>query len=128
MLTLRRPDPSPLAGLHPFGRYPADVVRCLGLHATRLRVREGVVLARPGQGGREAIAVLAGEALRLCADEPAGVGTLGPGAWVGAAEVLTGARHAATVVAGAGLEVVVVNGPAFRWALGALPGLADDVC
>jgi hypothetical protein len=33
--------------------------------------------------------------------------------------------HDCTLVAGEGLEVLVLNGPAYRWAVQTLPGLAD---
>jgi hypothetical protein len=33
--------------------------------------------------------------------------------------------HDSTLVAAEGLEVLVLNGPAFRWAVQTLPGLAD---
>jgi hypothetical protein len=118
---------SVLAEVHPFDRYPAAVLDRLGAHADRLRVREGTVIARRGGRAREAVKVLAGEVWTVMGDgdgRPAR--TLGPGAWIGAGELLATAPHADTLVAGPGLEVVVVNGPAYRWAAATLPGLADD--
>jgi hypothetical protein len=55
------------------------------------------------------------------------VGAFGPGTAVGGAELLTGAVHQATLVAGEGLEVLVLAGPAFRYAAQTLPGLAGYV-
>ena len=61
------------------------------------------------------------------AERPATTGpTYGPGSWVGTHEALTGRPHGHTLVAGADVDVVVLNGPAYRWAAGNLPGLADD--
>jgi hypothetical protein len=139
----------------PFDRYPADVLDHLGRYADRLRVPEGTVIAHRGWQAREAVAVLSGTVYALADDAPApgehtrrpgraqaggraGDGTgaaataaapgraFGPGSWLGCHQIVADEPHAATLVAGPGLEVVVVTGPAYRWAAGHLPGLADD--
>jgi hypothetical protein len=67
--------------------------------------------------------VMAGALLAARAGRP--VGALGPGTWIGAQELLAGAAHDCTLVAAEGLDALVLNGPAYRWAAQTLPGLAD---
>jgi hypothetical protein len=67
------------------------------------------------------VIVLSGALLATRDKQP--VGAFGPGTAVGGAELLTGAVHQATLVAGPGLEVLVLAGPAFRYAAQTLPGL-----
>jgi CRP-like cAMP-binding protein len=83
-------------------------------HTDRLRLPPGRVLALAGASARELVVIVSGEAV-----------VLGPGgsrAFVGAdteigfPEVLTHERHAATVMTVSDVEVVVVAGPAIRWA------------
>lgn len=88
----------------------APVVR----HSDRLRLRPGRTLVRAGETARELIAIVAGEATVVGGDGT--VARLGPGDEIGGGEVLRNERHAATVVAASAVEVVVVNGPAVRWA------------
>jgi CRP-like cAMP-binding protein len=83
-------------------------------HTDRLRLPPGRTVVRAGATARELIVVLAGEAAVLHADGTWAV--LGPGAEIGGCELVSHERHAATVVATSALEVVVVNGPAVRWA------------
>lgn len=109
--------------VRPFDRYPAKVVDHLGRHADRLRLREGTVIAERGRHAHEVVAILAGEV--RTADGPAAA-PLTPGAWVGPRQLLAGEPHDRTLVAGPGVDVVVLNGPAYRWAAANLPGLADD--
>ena len=120
---IRRPDIQPLASVAPFDRYPRRRLRRLAAHADRIKVPEGTVLARQGGLVHEMIVVVAGEvvASRHGGDER----RLGTGARIGACELMSGAPHPATLVAGAGLEVLVVNGPAYRGAAQILPGLAS---
>jgi CRP-like cAMP-binding protein len=125
-------DGSPLAGVAPFDGFPPRRLRGLAAHADRVRVPEGTVLAREGGLVHELLVVLRGEvvATRTGTGTGAGAGRqgsgdrLGPGARFGALELVTGAPHPATLVAGPGLEVLVVNGPAYRGAAQVLPGLA----
>jgi Cyclic nucleotide-binding domain len=123
----RRARSAPLLGeVAPFARYPTKVLDGLGRYADRLRVREGTVLATKGRQAREAIVVMAGE---VRTEAPGGSGpsrSLGPGTWLGPRQMLAGEPYADTLVAGPGLEVVVLTGPAYRWAAANLPGLADD--
>lgn len=109
----------------PFDRYPARMLRPLTGHADRLRPAAGTSLAREDGRADQFVVVLAGEVVVHRDGQP--VDRLGPGTQLGATELLQGARHERTLVAGPDLEVLVVNGPAFRWAARTLPGLAAAV-
>lgn len=118
----RRPTPtSPLAGVPLFDRYQPRDLAPLAPHVDRLRPRPGTVLTHEGWLAREVLVVLAGEV--RATRQGRGLRRFGPGEQVGAAELLCGARHLATLVAGDDLEVLVVNGPAYRWAARSLPAL-----
>ena len=125
MIGRRRADPSVLMGVAPFDRYRRRALEPLAAHADRLRVPSGTVVAREGHLVREMVIVLSGALLATRDKQP--VGAFGPGTAVGGAELLTGAVHRATLVAGEGLEVLVLAGPAFRYAAQTLPGLAGYV-
>jgi CRP-like cAMP-binding protein len=112
-----------LAGVPPFDRYPPVLLAPLAVHADRLRLRDGTVVAREGRWAREVAVVVAGVLLAHRGDRP--IGLFGPGTWVGAGELLDDRPHPVTLVAGEGLEVLVVTGPAYRWAVQTLPGLAE---
>jgi hypothetical protein len=118
-----RTNNSLLASLRPFARHDPDLLAVLDAQSDRLTLRPGTVVARRGARAREAVVVLAGE---VHGEDDDGL-VLGPGAWLGHEQLLTGRPHDETlVVGGAGATVVVVNAPAYRWALRALPGFADD--
>ncbi|HEY8524787.1 MAG TPA: cyclic nucleotide-binding domain-containing protein [Acidimicrobiales bacterium] len=119
----RRRPASLLAGLAPFDRYTRRQLRELAAHADRLRVPEGTVIAREGGLVRELVVVVGG--VVRASRRGAGERRLGAGTRLGARELVTGAPHPATLVAGPGLEVVVVNGPAYRGAVQALGGPAE---
>jgi CRP-like cAMP-binding protein len=119
----RRPDVAVLADVPPFDRYARTSLAPLIPHADRLRVTDGTVVAREGHRARQLVIVLSGAVLATRGGRP--VGALGPGTWIGAEEVLADRAHDSTLVAAEGLEVLVLNGPAFRWAVQTLPGLAD---
>jgi CRP-like cAMP-binding protein len=117
----RRADPSVLMGVAPFDRYRRRALEPLAAHTDRLWVPRGTVVAREGHLVRELVIVLSGALLATRDKQP--VGAFGPGTAVGGADLLTGALHQATLVAGEGLEVLVLAGPAFRYAAQTLPGL-----
>lgn len=117
-----RPDVSALAGVPLFAPYRARELAPLARHADRLPVAPGTVLARQGARAREVVVILAGDAALV--RDGTEIGRLGPGSVVGACEELAGDTHAASVVAGGGTSVLVLPGPAFRWAVRSLPGLA----
>jgi len=119
-----RPDVSVLRTAAPFAAYDARALAPLAAHADRLDPRPGTPLARAGEQAREVVIVVDGDAVVM---GRGGVERLGPGSWLGAREVLGGAAHGATVVAGDGLRVVVLPAPAFRWAAQMLPGLRAQV-
>ena len=119
-----RPDMSVLRAAAPFAAYDTRALAPLAAHADRLDPRPGTPLARAGEHAREVVIVVDGDAVVM---GRGGVERLGPGSWVGAREVLSGATHGDTVVAGDGLRVVVLPAPAFRWATQMLPGLRAQV-
>jgi CRP-like cAMP-binding protein len=98
--SLRHADPRRLSALAP--------------HSDRLRLPPGRPVARAGEAARELVVVLAGEAIAVHPDGRRT--TLGPGTELGAPELLARRPTPVTVIAGADLEVLVVNGPAVRWA------------
>jgi len=122
LLQRRRSAPDvALLQVAPFDRYPTAALRPLAGHADRLRVPEGTALVRAHHRADEFLVVLTGSVVVHDDGRPAGP-RLGPGTQIGGAELLDGARHRRTLVAGPDLEVLVVYGPAFRWAARTLPG------
>jgi CRP-like cAMP-binding protein len=119
----RRPDVAVLAEVPPFDRYARTSLAPLIPHADRLRLAEGTVVVREGHRARQLVIVVAGALLATRGGRP--VGALGPGTWIGGDEVLADRAHDCTLVALEGVEVLVLNGPAYRWAVQTLPGLAD---
>jgi len=107
----RRSDTSVLAGIAPFDHFSRRELAPLTAHVDRLHVAEGATLAQPGSTVREFLVVLAGAVRSVHGDD---VVVHGPGAAFGGDELLTGAGHPATLVAGPDLEVLVVYGPAYR--------------
>lgn len=112
---------SPFAGVAPFDRYPARMLTPLAPHVDRLRVPQGRALAHEGWLVREVLVVLAGEVIAIRGGQDCL--RIDPGAHIGATELLRGGTHPASLVAGANLELLVINGPAYRWAARSLPGL-----
>jgi CRP-like cAMP-binding protein len=119
----RRPDVTVLAEVPPFDRYARTSLAPLIPHADRLRVADGTVVVREGRRVRQLVIVVAGALLATRGGRP--VGALGPGTWIGGEELLTDRTYDCTLVAAEDLEVLVLNGPAYRWAVQTLPGLAD---
>jgi CRP-like cAMP-binding protein len=95
-----------------FAACPRPVRRQLAAHTDVLRPPPGTVLARQGATAREVVVVVAGEVAVARDGRPAP--PLGAGATLGAEAVLAGGPHAVTAVAGPGVELRVVNGPAYR--------------
>jgi CRP-like cAMP-binding protein len=81
------------------------------------------VVVREGHRARELVVVVSGALLATRGGRP--VEALGPGTLIGDEEVLADRAHDRTLVALEGVEVLVLNGPAYRWAVQTLPGLAD---
>ena len=123
MRARRRPDVALLAEVPPFDRYARTSLAPLIPQSDRLRIADGTVVFLVGDRAMELVIVVGGALLATRAGRP--VGALGPGTWIGAQELLAGGAHDCTLVAAEGLEVLVLNGPAYRWAVQTLPGLAD---
>jgi CRP-like cAMP-binding protein len=110
----RRLHDTPLAGVPPFDRYPRRELALLAAHVDQVRVAPGVVLAHEGWMVRQVFVVLSGEVHAWRRGRR--LRHFGPGEQICAAELLCGAGHLATLVAGDDLDLLVVNGPAYRWA------------
>ncbi len=109
-------DDSMLVELHtiaPFDQCSVRVLRAMAPHVDRIRVRAGTVLAREGSEPREFIAVLSGEI--AASRRGTGVAADGAGAQIGGAALVDRRPHDATWTATTDLDVLVVNGPAYRW-------------
>jgi hypothetical protein len=113
----RRPgSPAPVDVLRrvaPFGALSRSVLAELRSHVDRLRVRAGTPLAHAGHAAHQVVVVVEGT-VRL-ASAGATVDRAGPGAVIGATAVVARGPHLHDVVAETELDVVVVNGPAYRW-------------
>jgi signal-transduction protein with cAMP-binding, CBS, and nucleotidyltransferase domain len=103
-----------LRDFSPFEQAPARVLEQLGPHVDRLRLRAGTVLAREGHVARELVIVLDGDVLATRHGDEVLRGSTGT--QIGADNVLDRRPHDRTWIAGTDLDVVVVNGPAYRWA------------
>jgi len=111
----RRPDIGPLRRAAAFADADPRALAALAPRADVLRLPRGRPLAEAGATARELVVVLAGEAVAIAPDGTRV--TLGAGTEVGGREVLAGGRHAVTVMAATAVEVLVVDGPALRWAV-----------
>jgi CRP-like cAMP-binding protein len=119
----RRTDVPAFAGVPLFAGYGGRDLAPLAAHADRLTLPPGAALAQAGRRPHEVVVLLSGQA-EVAGGQDEGR-ALGPGAVVGALEELTGAPHAVTVVATETVSALVLAGPAFRWAVQALPGFRD---
>jgi CRP-like cAMP-binding protein len=124
MLRHHRPDVSALAEVPPFDHYGWRSLAPLARHADRIDVAPGTTLAWEGRRAREVLVVVRGDVVVLRGGSE--VERQGPGTWIGAHELLEDAAYDATVVAGNDLSVLVLSGPAFRWAAQTLPDLVPD--
>jgi CRP-like cAMP-binding protein len=115
----RRLAPSSLAAVPGAPACPTDVRDALAHHTDVLEPRAGAVLAREGATAHEVVVIVEGEVLLERGGRPAGC--LRAGASFGGHEVLTGTPHRYTVVARGGVEVRVVEAPAFLAAAERLP-------
>jgi CRP-like cAMP-binding protein len=86
----------------------------IAAHTDHVRLPAGRTLVHGDRTARELVAVVSGEAAVLHDD--GSCSTVAAGTQIGGPEVVGGRRHTATVVAATEVEVVVVNGPAVRWA------------
>lgn len=98
----------------PFDQVPDDLRPVLSEHTDRLCVPAGSVLARQGELARQFVLVLDGEIATSGSD---GQITLrDAGVQIGGRELMWDEPYDATWTALSDLDVLVVNGPAFRWA------------
>jgi CRP-like cAMP-binding protein len=92
----------------------------LAAHTDVLRVPNGEVLARAGHLSKQFIAVIDGY---VDIATPAGhCSVAGPGTQLGADELLGGHSHAATISTRSESTLLVIFGPAYRWAMATSPG------
>jgi CRP-like cAMP-binding protein len=119
----RRTGLSVFEGIELFDGFDGRALAPLARHTDQLVLTPGVTLARQGCRTHEVVVVLSGDV--AVSRDGATVGTLGTGAVVGACEELSGQAHDVTLVAGAGVTALVIAGPAFRWAAGAIDGFTD---
>ena len=94
----------------------------LAAHTDVLRVPAGESLAQAGHLPTQFIAVIDGS---VDVASPGGYTSVaGPGSQFGAAELVDGHPHAATVSTRSASTLLVIFGPAYRWAIAAPPGRA----
>ena len=98
-----------LARFEPFSAVSRRALTPLEPHVDVVHLPAGTVLARAGTTARELAFVLSGEVTT------GGVGG-GVGSPVGAAALERGGRHRVDVIASTDVTLVVVAGPACRWA------------
>jgi CRP-like cAMP-binding protein len=110
----RRPDIGPLLQVPAFRHCAPEELTELAWHTDRLRLPAGRVLARAGDRARELVVIVSGEAAVMQGGQR--VNVLAAGSEIGGRETLRHERYDDTVVAASDVEVVVVNGPAVRWA------------
>ena len=101
-----------LRTIAPFDRCSTRVLRALAPHVDRLRVRAGTVLAREDRESRELIVVLSGTVSRSRQGHE--MRLEGAGTQIGGAALVDHRPHDATWRAHTDLDVLVVNGPAYR--------------
>lgn len=121
----QRADLSAFAGVPLFAGHDRRWLAPLAPHVDRLALAPGATVALEGRRHHEVVVVVAGEV--AVTRDGREVGRLGPGAVIGGREEVEGTAHTATCLAGDGVEVLVLTGPAFRWARQSLPGFATDV-
>jgi CRP-like cAMP-binding protein len=97
----------------------------IAAHADRLTIEAGRVLSRAGWTALELVVILDGIAIEAGGEH--GWVSLGPGTALAPDAVATRGAFPATVTAATDLEILVVNGPAFRSAVGLHPVLARRV-
>lgn len=114
MMKKRSADFAQLRAVAPFDQCGDDALRVLAPHADQLHLRAGTVLAREGTSAREFIVVLSGEVTAMRSN--AMVDHTGAGTQIGGSALVDDVAHDTTWMADSDLDVLVVNGPAYRWA------------
>jgi CRP-like cAMP-binding protein len=121
----RRTGVSVFEGIELFDGFDGRALAPLARHADPLVLTPDTTIARQGCRANEVVVLLSGE-VEVSRDGTA-LGTLGPGAVIGACEELSGQPHDVSLVAGSGVTALVIAGSAFRWAAQTIAGFADRV-
>jgi CRP-like cAMP-binding protein len=103
-----------LSTVAPFDRMPARDLLTLAPHVDQLDLPAGAVLAREGATARELVVVLAGNVVASRGDAP--TQRFGPGTLIGERPLSERRQHDVTYRAATDVSLLVVNGPAFRFA------------
>lgn len=118
-----RPDTTRFAGARLFEGCTPRQLTPVAPHADRIRVPAGGVIAEAGRSARELMVVLRG-VTRV--ETPAGhLGCMVPGEAIAPHAVAEHGELPVTVTAVTDVELLVVNGPAFRWAVRELRTVAQ---
>lgn len=105
-----------------FGGCSKKELEALAVIADEIDLREGSVLTREGQPGREFFVLIEGDV--DVTQDGAEIARLGAGDWFGEIALLTKASRTATVTASSPVRVLVVTDRAFRQVLETTPSIA----
>jgi CRP-like cAMP-binding protein len=105
-----------------FGGCSKKELEALAVIADEIDLREGSVLTREGQPGREFFVLIDGEV--DVTQDGTDVARLKAGDWFGEIALLTKASRTATVTAASAVRVLVVTDRAFRQVLETTPSIA----
>ncbi len=107
-----------LAQIDLFRSCDADQLATLLPNADVIDVAAGTVIAEAGASAQQFVGIVDGYVEAV--DEHGRTTVVGPRAQIGARELLDDRAHSVTFTARTGATLVVVFGPAFRWAAGDL--------
>jgi CRP-like cAMP-binding protein len=107
-----------LAQIDLFRSCNADQLAPLLPNADVIDVAVGTVIAEAGTAAQQFVGIVDGYVEAL--DEHGRMTVVGPGEQIGARELVDDRAHSVTVIARTAATLVVVFGPAFRWAAGDL--------
>ena len=117
--TTNRPGLAALSSIGLDAALDRKQLAALAAHTDVLHVPAGETLARAGHLPTQFIAVIDGS---VDVATPAGHTTVaGPGTQLGAAELVGGHPHAATVSTRSASTLLVIFGPAYRWTMATSP-------
>jgi hypothetical protein len=113
-----------LSAWPPFDHIEDSTWPMISANTDRLRLRSGAVLAHEGDTAKEFVVVLSGEVT----ESRGGVETVrtGAGTQIGGRELVANEPYDRTWTAAMDLDVLVVNGPAYRWVARAAHRNADQ--
>jgi CRP-like cAMP-binding protein len=110
-----------LADIWLFERCSRKELGLIASQATPVQFKEGTVLAREGELGREFFVVMSGKAEAVRNGVP--IGVLGPGSFFGEMALLERQPRVATVVAAEPTEVLVLTAGAFGSVVDRMPSV-----